>query len=163
MTIPQTRCVMLSVSVSSPHTSLSHWLHVSGDYTGLEIFRAMWEHLNIDVLLLPGRCLNVIVRKARISAPFQSRILHGVYSEWVELSKTLSIEISICSSLPYHVVNCLVWHSNAQHDPEYVENNSVRQRSFWVQLLLLQLCVVDKAQWTWCKDQKYLWFRNMRE
>lgn len=124
------------------------------------------EHLNIDVLLLPGRCLNVIVRKARISAPFQSRILHGVYGEWVELSKTPSVEISICSSLPYHVVNCLVWHSNTQHDPGCVENNSVRQRSFLVQLLL-QLSVVDKAHWTvtWCEDklQKYIWFRNISE
>lgn len=147
MTIPQTRCVMLSVSVSSPHTTLSHWLRVSGDYTGLEIFRAMWEHLNIDVLLLPGLYPNVIVRKAWISAPFSIPYpaLCVIYGEWVELSKTLSVEINICSSLPYQVVNCLVWHSNAQRDPEYVENNSVRQRSFVVQLLLLQLCVVDKA------------------
>lgn len=85
--------------------------------------------------------------KAWISVPFQSRILHGVYDEWVKLLKTLNVEIYICSSLPYQTVNCLVWHSNARRDPDYVENHSVGQRSFVVQLLLLQLCVVDKAHW----------------
>ncbi len=105
--------------------------------------------------------------KAWISVPFQSRILQGVYDEWVKLSKTLNVEINICSLQPYQIVNSLVWHSNAQRDPDYVENNSVGQRSFVVQLLLLQLCVVDKAHWTvtLCEDkqQKSLWFGGIWE